>query len=85
MTTTTTSYHIEVALAGREGTQSEHEGSKREAVRKCKRLVGNGGFGSAGSVTIHEASGEKVKRRLMYQCHVAKRRDGKLYVRQDEL
>lgn len=87
-------FHIQVVLAGREGTQEEYETKKRAAIRKCKNLVKQGDFGSAGSVTMLTPvnpqdgfeSGEPPKRTLIFQCHQAKTKKGAtLVLKVDEL
>lgn len=74
-------FHMQVALAGREGTQESRIGNKRQAIRDCKNLVKQGAFGSAGSVTMQEGR----KRTLLFQCHMAKAKSGKLVLKIDEL
>ncbi len=81
-----TEYHIQVAIAGREGVQEEYETNKREAIRKARRLTGLGGFGSAASVTWTTVGKRgKVHRRLLYQCTKVKSRAGREYVKVEEL
>lgn len=85
-------FHIQVFLAGREGVQEEYIGGKREAIRRCKRLVGQGSFGSAGAVYVVEQQGAQdgyengtVKRTLIFQCHKAMTKQKREYVKIDEL
>ncbi len=83
-------FHVQVMLAGREGTQEEYLSNKREAIRRCKRLVQLGSFGSAGAVyVVGPARGPQLdkpgKRTLIYQCHKALNREGREFVKQDEL
>ena len=75
-------YYVQAYIAGKEGTSAEYSESKRESIRIARRLCGQGGFGSAASVHIAE---EGKKLRLIFQCHVAKKRNDKTYVKVDEL
>jgi hypothetical protein len=90
MTTETVTFYVQVALAGRTGTQEISDTNKRHAIRDCKNLVKNGEFGSAGSVTMTESRGtgpdaKSPKRTLIFQCHMAKTKSGKLALKIDEL
>lgn len=78
-----TTYRVDVQIAGREGMQREIGTNKRGAIRRAKGLIRDHGFGSAASVTMEKD--DSGKETLIFQCHVAKRRDGSLYVRSDEL
>ena len=75
-------YRAVTFIAGRSGSQTDELGSKREIIRTVKRILGQAPFGSASSVTMVSPGKKDV---LIYQAHVAKRRDGTNYVRSDEL
>lgn len=74
-------YRAVTFIAGRSGSQTDELGSKREIIRTVKRILGQAPFGSASSVSQVTPN----KTTLIYQAHVAKRRDGTNYVRSDEL
>lgn len=80
-----TSYRIVAFIAGRSGSQTETVSGKRAAIRQAKKLIAPHSFGSAVHVTMHEDNGGTGKNTLIFQAHVAKKRDGTLYVRSDEL
>lgn len=86
-------FRIDVQIAGRAGQQQLFETQKRSAIRQCRALVKQGGFGSAGAVTALEVetgddseSGRPPKNKgLVYQCHMGKTRKGKDVLKVDEL
>ncbi len=81
-------FHVQVFIAGREGVQEQRQGNKRLAIRECKSLVSEGGFGSAGSVTMEverSASVKGVSRTLIFQCSRKYQKNGKLLTKAEEL
>lgn len=79
-------FEVLVVIAGREGTQRLQLEQKREAVRQAKRLLAEGGFGSAASVMyIVPRPPKEDKRTLIWQGHVGLTVRGKNVVRSDEL
>lgn len=76
-------YRVEVAIAGREGTQREIGTNKRLAIRRAQGLIKGQPFGSASSVTMER--NDSGKGTLIFQAHIAKHRNGAEYVRSDEL
>ncbi len=81
-------FEVFVAIAGREGTQRLQLEQKREAIRQAKRLLAEGGFGSAATVhlIVQRPGNEKGdKRTLIWQGHVAQSARGNPVVKQDEL
>ncbi len=82
-------YHILLVIAGRAGTQVEVHTSKRGPIRTAKNLLGSTTtpqpFGSAVSVTMVDARGVRGHSTLIFQAHVAMKKDGKLFIRSDEL
>lgn len=79
-------FEANVAISGREGTQRMQHEQKRESIRQAKRLLSEGGFGSAATVhLIQPREGKTDKRTLIWQGHVAKSARGKDVVKVDEL
>lgn len=80
-------FAVFVQIAGREGTQELKLEQKREAIRQAKRLLDEGGFGSAATVhLVTPRAGDKPdKRTLIWQGHVAQTARGKTVVKVDEL
>jgi hypothetical protein len=74
-------FQIVAFISGRQGSQTENFPNKRMALRQAKKLIEPHPFGSAVHVTMQDNG----KNTLIFQAHVAKRRDGSLYVRSDEL
>lgn len=80
-TVSSATYRVTAFLAGRPGSQTETLGNKREAIRIAGRLVRGGEVGSRAEV--HMIDNGKVK--LIAQVRHAERKDGKKYVRTEEL
>jgi len=82
-----TNFQIVAFISGRQGSQTENFPQKRAAIRQAKKLIEPHPFGSAVHVTMQEKDedGNTKKATLIFQAHVAKKRDGSLYVRSDEL
>jgi len=80
-------FHVQVFIAGREGVQESRMGNKRLATRECKSLVAQGGFGSAGSVTMEtfRPGRNDFKRTLIFQCARRYQKNGKLVTKVEEL
>ena len=80
-------YFARAFITGRQGSQTEESGSKREAIRSAKRMIAEHPFGSAVEVHMVRPGGGETpdSKTLIFQAHIAKRRDGSLYTRSDEL
>ena len=79
-------FEVLVAIAGREGTQRLQLEQKRESIRQAKRLLSEGGFGSAAAVTYVVPREDKAdKRTLIWQGSVRFSSRGNPVVRVDEL